>query len=282
MSVAGIGASLRPSPLLSDEIHAYDAFVVPRYMTLFGEPVLETLIDSRDAQVLHVNCRTGYPDRALATRLESAHIYSCDPSPWALAAARAKVSERESLTVDYRAVESLPLPFPDGAFSHALTLHAPFASTDRMALVGELSRVLAPRGQLIVALPLRGSFIEVSDLFREYAVKHEKLDVLRGVELLVEERPTAETLAREVEKSGFEYVDVDVRTRALKFTSGRDFVQHPVARLHAMRELRGTQPEDEWSRMVEYLAHAIDKYWSGHSFELTVKVGCVTARRRVA
>lgn len=275
-----IGSASRLSPLLADDVHAFDAFVVPRYMTLFGEPVLEMLVESRDAQVLHVHCRTGYPDRALATRLVGAHIYSCDPSPWALSAARAKVTARENVTVDYRAIDALPLPFPAEAFSHAISLHPPAAPADRGALIAEFARVLAPRGQMIIALPLRGSFIEVSDLLREFAVKHERVDVMRSVDAFTEERPTGELLANEVEKAGFDYVDVDVRARTIKFANGRDFASHPVARLFAMREFRGDISDSSWAPMAEYVAHAIDKYWSGHAFELTVKVGCVTGRRK--
>jgi len=63
------------------EAAIFETFVVPRYLSSFGELALEMLADGHDAQVIHVDCRTGYPDRGLALRLAGAYIYGCDPSP---------------------------------------------------------------------------------------------------------------------------------------------------------------------------------------------------------
>jgi SAM-dependent methyltransferase len=266
--------------LAQDDVTAFDAFVVPRYFTLFGESLLEMLADGRDAQVVHAYCRTGYPDRALATRLQNAHLFSCDPSPWALSAARAKAKERGHMVIDYRAIERPPFPFPDGAFSHAVSIHPPSTARARRALIEEFSRLLAPRGQILLALPMRGSFVEVADLLREYAVRFERIEINRVVDGLVAERPTHETLAAEVEKAGFHYVDVDVRPRSLKFANGRDFVQHPIARLMVLPEwCEGIAPPD-FAAAITYMQNAIDKYWAGHAFELTLKIGCVSARKK--
>ena len=54
------------------EAAIFETFVVPRYMSLFGELALEMIADSDDAQVVHLHCRTGYPDRGMAIRLPGA------------------------------------------------------------------------------------------------------------------------------------------------------------------------------------------------------------------
>ena len=179
---------------------------------------------------------------------------------------------------DYRTVDGYPLPFPPGAFSHAFTLHPLAAPAERTALFTELARVVAPRGQALVAMPLRGSFVEIADLLRECALKNELTNLTEAVEAAVQLRPTDDLLARELEAVGFEYVEVDLRTRILRFDSGRDFFENPVTRLMLLPEFRvnlGMEVEGAFS----YVRDAIDKYWSDGTFELTVVVGVVSGRR---
>ena len=51
---------------------------MPRYLSLFGELALEMLAEGDDAQVVHMHCRTGYPDRGLAIRLPGAYVVGVD------------------------------------------------------------------------------------------------------------------------------------------------------------------------------------------------------------
>ena len=99
-------------------------------------------------------------------------------------------------------------------------------------------------------------------------------------------RPTDELLQRELEAVGFEYVDVDVRTRTLKFAGGRDFFEDPVTRLLLMPEFRVNLELDSTllpaNDPFEYVREAIDKYWSDGTFEMTVNVGVVSGRRRAS
>ena len=74
----------------------FETFVVPRYLALFGELALEMLAEGRDAQVIHLHCRTGYPDRGLALKLPGAYIYGCDPSPHAIGVSAFSKNQREA------------------------------------------------------------------------------------------------------------------------------------------------------------------------------------------
>jgi SAM-dependent methyltransferase len=257
----------------------FETFVVPRYLQLFGELALEMLVEGSDAQVAHVLCRTGYPDRGLALKLPGAHIYGTDPSPHALELARAKAATMPSMIADYRVADGYPTPFPAGAFSHALTLHPLAYQEERMRLMDELARLLAPMGQAVVAMPLRGSFQELADLLREYGVKHEADEVTRAVDAAVLVRPSVEMFGAELEEAGFQYVDVDMRTHTLKFQSGRDFFEDPAVRLLILPEVRMNLNLADPDKPLLYIREAIDKYWSDGTFELTVNVGCASGRR---
>jgi SAM-dependent methyltransferase len=261
------------------EAAIFETFVVPRYLSLFGELVLEMIAESEEARVAHLFCRTGYPDRGVALKLPRAHIIGVDPSAAALHLARAKAATMPQMVSEYRSGEELPTTLPPSAFSHALTVH-PFGSADhRRQLVGELARVLAPHGQALVAVPLRGSFQELADLLREYALKADDAKVAAAVEHAALEHPTADALRAEVERAGFEFIEVIQRPTMLRFRSGRDFFEDPVARFLILPEVQVHLNLDEPAKALTYAREAIDKYWSDGMFELTINVGCATGRR---
>jgi SAM-dependent methyltransferase len=260
----------------------FETFVVPRYLQSFGELVVEMLAASDEAQLAHLDCRTGYPDLELARRLPGSHLFGCDPSASAIELARAKAAMTPELTADYRvAPNDWPAPFPEGAFSHALSIHPLARPVARAALLNELGRLLAPHGQALLAMPLRGSFPEIADLLREYALKSETVPLSDAVDRASSGRPTVEILGAEMEKAGFEFVDVELRTNVLEWRSGRDFYEDPVTRLVLLPEFRAQLGVDDLDRAWDYVREAIDKYWSDGTFELTVNVGCASGRRTV-
>lgn len=269
-----------------EEAAIFETHVVPRYLSFFGERLVSMLAAGPDARVCHVHCRTGYPDRLLFDRLPSVHVHGCDPSPHAVELARAKaasVAKPKGVELHYRVADTLPLPFPAGAFSHAFTIHPLAAPQERKQLLEELARLLAPSGQAIIAMPLRGSFQEIADLLRECALKHELDDLTNAVEAAMQLRPTDELLARELKAVGFDFIELDVRTRTLRFPSGRDFFGDPVTRLLLMPEFRANLTLKSSAMPVDpfdYVRDAIDKYWSDGTFEITVNVGVVSGRRK--
>lgn len=147
-------------------------------------------------------------------------------------------------------------------------------------MMAELARIVAPRGQALVAMPLRGSFLEIADLLRECALKHELSDLTAAVEAAAQLRPTDAMFAKELAAVGFEYVEVDVRPRTLRFDGGKAFFEDPITRFVLLPEFRLNLAMDDVARPFAYVRDAIDKYWSDAPFELTVHVGCVAGRRK--
>jgi SAM-dependent methyltransferase len=261
------------------EAAIFETFVVPRYLSLFGELALEMMAESDEAQVVHVHCRTGYPDRGIVLKLPGAHVVGTDASASALELARAKAATMPEMVSDYRLVEGLPTPLPASAFSHALTLHPLASIEERARVLAEFSRLLAPHGQALIAMPLRGSFQELADLLREYALKYDANDVAAAVERAALVRPTVELFGAELEDAGFDFVDVSLRPMTLRFRGGRDFFEDPIARLLILPEVRFSLGLDDMEGAFAYVREAIDKYWSEGSFEITINVGCATGRR---
>jgi SAM-dependent methyltransferase len=272
--VVGGRARLGPS-----EAAVYETFVVPRYMALFGELGLDMLVESDDAQVVHLHCRTGYPDRGVAMKLQGAHVVGVDGSVAALELARAKAATMPDMVSQYWVVQELPTSLPSSAFTHALVMHALGLLQDRASVLEESARLLAAHGQVIVTMPVRGSFQEIVDLLREYALKHDDSTVEQAVEQAELERPTLEELGAELQATGFDFVELAQRSTTVRFRSGRDFFEDPIARLVILPELRLELGLEGRTEPLSYVREAIDTYWSDGDFELTVNVGCATGRR---
>ena len=268
----------------SDDLTAADAavfetFVVPRYLSLFGELALEMLLAGPSGRVAHLGCRTGYPDRGLLESFADASVFAVDGSPAALDVARAAAMAAGDLPIEYHQGERLPLTMDAEQYSHVLVLHPLVNEEDRMELLHESHRLLYSGGQLLFAVPLRGSFQELGDLLKEYALKQDRDEFADRVERMMNRRPTIERLADVLESVGFIDVDVEFRHTALRFASGRAFVDDPVTRLMLIPDLKAELAADELDEPIEYLRDAIDRYWSEHEFELTLNVGCASARR---
>jgi ubiquinone/menaquinone biosynthesis C-methylase UbiE len=256
-----------------------ETFVVPRYLAFFGELTMELFLAGEGARIAHLGCRTGYPDRQLYETIQGASIVGFDSSTAALELARNKVAALGDVAIEYCETHALPTEFEDGNFSHALALHPIGTRDEREALYREMYRLLYPGGQALLAMPLRGSFQELGDLLREYALKFDDGELGSAVEEAMASRHTIETLSEEIEGSGLDDVDVEIRQTALSFDSGRAFIEDPVTRLLVLPEVQTWLPGIDMEKPWEYVRDAVDKYWSEGQFELSLNVGCASSRK---
>lgn len=265
-------------PLSATESAVFETFVVPGYLERFGGLVLEMLLPTDGARVANLGCRTGYPDREICQRVPNATVYGVDRSTAALELARHKAAAAAA-AAQYLHAEILPTTLPSAAFSHVISIYPVLTEQERGTLFSEMARLLYVGGQALVALPLRGSFQEIGDLLREYALKNDDGELGRAVDESMASRPTLETLSEELEIYGLEDVDVEVRQESLRFDNGRSLVEDPISRLLVIPEIRRSLGGRDLQRPIEYLREAVDRYWSEAQFELTVNVGCASARR---
>ena len=268
-----------PSELGEADAAVVDTFVVPRYLNIYGELLLELLLAGEGARIAHLGCRTGYPDVQLLERVPGATLVGLDPSEAALELARSKAAEVGGLDLTYLRARSSATGLEAGSFSHVVSLHAPARAELRAELFREAARLLCPGGQALIALPLRGSFQEVFDLLREYALKYDETELGNALEQAAALQPTIETLSEELEAAAFDDVDVELRPTAVAFGSGRDFVEDPATRLLILPELGPALDGQTLAKPSLYLRDAIDKYWSEARFELSLSVGCASARK---
>jgi SAM-dependent methyltransferase len=256
-----------------------ETFVVPRYLTLFGEAALDMFLSSGAAAVVHLGCRTGYPDELIADRLTSGSIMGLDPSPPAIDLARTKGALIPSVSTDYEVLLGYPTDLMSQSFTHGISLHPSVVLEDRQALIAEMARLILPQGQVLLSMPMRGSFQEIIDLLREYSLKFDLGDMGKATEIASVARPTVEALTEELQSAGFEEIDVDLRPVSLAFQSGRDLMEDPIMRLLVLPEIWATLGVPDIASPMAYVEEAINRYWSEEAFELTVNVGCASGRR---
>jgi SAM-dependent methyltransferase len=269
-----LGRKLTPG-----EVAILETFVIPRYLVHFGDAVLDLMLAGDYARVAHLGCRTGYPDRQIVDMVDGGSVIGVDTSLAAIELARNKAATFHEEGVDYRVAEAFPTDLEEASFSHVLSLHPSATQAQRGELFEEMARLLYPGGQALVALPLRGSFQEIADLVREYALKFDEGDLAKAMDLAIVEVPTIEGLSEELEDAGLTDIDFELRHQVLVFDSGRAFVDDPVTRLLVLPEIQALLGDCDILRLTDYIAQAIDKYWAGRPLEIGVKIGAASARR---
>ena len=273
-----IASALGPA-LAEGDVERFDD-AVSRYLSFFAAPLVETVIPIEGAVVAMLGCRTGFPETVLLDKLPGAVIHGVDPSEAALVVARRRAEALGEAQVHYGVATQLPTPLASAAFTHALALHPVLTAERRRAWLGELKRVLVPRGQGLLAVPLRGSFPELYDMLREFALRHELTDLGQQVDRAASTRPNLETATEECEDAGFTEVDIAVEMLALSFATGRELLESAAFELLVLPEVLAELDLDAamTERATAYLHDAVGKYWSDGAFDLTVNVGCISLR----
>jgi ubiquinone/menaquinone biosynthesis C-methylase UbiE len=269
------------APLSSAEAALFEDAVVPRYLSYFGGLVAEMMLPCAGARIAHLGCRTGYPDSLVAEKLPGCAITGVDPSDAALNVARGKATLFSDVQTNYVVGDAFPLGFSEASFTHAFSVHPLCDAGSRSTLLAELLRLVIPGGQVLLSLPLRGSFPEINDMIREYALRQDLTDLGAAVDAAAASRPTIETVSEELENAGMSEVDVDVQLIAVSFANGREFIDDPIAKMMVFNEMRLLLPVDKEliGPCFRYVQEAISKYWSEGVFELTVNVGGASGRK---
>ena len=109
-----------------------------------------------DDHVLDVGCGIGGATRYIASTI-GCRVTGIDLTPGYIAAAE-ELARRTGLAdrITYRVGSALAMPFADGAFDAALTLHVAMNIKDRAGLYREVARVLKPGGVFCVYDVMKG------------------------------------------------------------------------------------------------------------------------------
>ncbi|MCH2110828.1 MAG: class I SAM-dependent methyltransferase [Polyangiaceae bacterium] len=254
----------------------FETFVIPSYFHHFWRLAQNLFLVGEAARVAFLEARTGYPmNQVLEIQPECTGVL-VDPSAVALEDARQKVPAGLFDLIQAPGDQSEQ---PLASCSHVLLLHPEGSLARYEQLFAEASRLLYSGGQAIVSIPLSHSFPEIFDLLGEYALKYDHGELTAALERSAGEHLTIESLSQALEEVGFHDIDFEVEVVELEFGSGRELLEDPACRMMIRPQLEAWLEIGDLSEAFEYVAHAVDRYFSEDTLEMSMTILALSARR---
>jgi ubiquinone/menaquinone biosynthesis C-methylase UbiE len=261
----------------------YDEEILPVWSQRFGRMLLRELELPDKCQVLDLACATGYPAVEIIRRMGSgSRFIALDASSALLDVARHKVEEMGAKGVFFRSESpGRRLPFADDVYDLVMCNLDLGDLPDPAGALVDYARVAVPGGEVRCTLPLEGTFQEFHDIYREVLTKHDKNDTLARLdEHVARAYPSAATCEAWLHGAGLERARVEAERFTMLFRSSREFFFAPVidfGPLAAWKEIAGTG--QEMQDIFWYIKEAIDAYFEGRAFAVTVVAGCLMGRK---
>lgn len=264
----------------------YDDQILPVWSHRFGRMLLRGLDIPERGQILDVACGTGYPATEILRRMPpSTRLIAIDGSSAMLDVARKKVEEMGVKGVFFRSESALPkLSFADDVYDLVVCNLGLEEMPDPAAAVADFARVTRVGGVVRCTTPLEGTFQEFFDIYREVLIKHDKHDVLdRLNQHLATRYPSADECARWLEGAGLRQHRVEVEEFSMLFKSSREFFFAPVIEFGPLTDWKAIAGSgQEMQDIFWHIKEAIDAYFGGRAFEVTVKAGCLIGSKAEA
>jgi ubiquinone/menaquinone biosynthesis C-methylase UbiE len=265
----------------------YDDEIAPVWGARFGKMLLRNLAVPDRGQVLDISCGTGYPTIEILRRMsDGSRLIAIDASSAMLDVARRKVADLGPLGkkgVFFRTESALPkLSFADDVYDLVVCNLGLSEMPDLETAVRDFARVCKKGGEVRCTLPLAGTFEEFHDLYREVLIKHDKHEALDRLDRHVERYPTVDHVERCM-KSAHLSGGLEFEEFTLLFKSSREFFFAPVIEygpLAEWKEIAGSG--QEMQDVFWYIKEAIDAYFDGRPFQVTVKAGCIVGKKQDA
>jgi len=263
----------------------YDDEIAPVWGTRFGKMLLRNLALPDRGQVLDISCGTGYPTIEILRRMrDGSRLIAIDASSAMLDVARRKVSELGPLGkkgIFFRTESAVPkLSFADDVYDLVVCNLGINEMPSLEVALRDFARVCKQGGEVRCTLPLAGTFQEFHDLFREVLIKHDKHEALERLDRHLARFPTIDYVERCM-KSASLGGGLEVEEFTLLFKSSREFFFAPVIEygpLAEWKEIAGAG--QEMQDVFWYIKEAIDAYYDGRPFSVTVKAGCLIGRKQ--
>jgi ubiquinone/menaquinone biosynthesis C-methylase UbiE len=260
----------------------YDAEILPIWSRRFGKLLLRDLALPPKAMVLDVGCGTGYPALEILQKMDGdGRIIAIDASSPMLDEARMKAGRLSGKRIFFRSESAAPkLAFADDVYDLVVCNAGLDEFDDPEAAIRDFARVTKPSGRVAVTLPLAGTFGEFHDLFREVLGKFDRQDAIDKLDAHLTHYPPLEQVEAWFEDAGLVDVKGEWDSFTLLFKSSREFFFAPVIEFGPLSEWKSIAGKGQPMQDVFWhLKSAIDAYFMGRPFAVTVNVGLVRGRK---
>lgn len=198
----------------------YDEFLVPRLFSPWAEALVRSMAPARGIRALDVACGPGTVARVLAKHLGSDGVVAaCDSSPAMIARAESKPATPGGAPIAYTLSPAAPLPYPDQSFDAVTCQQGLQFFPDARAALGEMRRVLKPRGSLALSVWCPPEDCSVFFAFQQ-ALRMAGQTELADFMNIPFPRWTGADLASRAREVGFQSAGTVDETRELVFEGG--------------------------------------------------------------
>ncbi len=262
----------------------YDAEIGPVWGSKFGKLLLRDLEVPQKGQVLDISCGTGYPTTEILRRMsEGSRLIAIDASSAMLDVARRKIAELGPLGkkgVFFRTESPVPkLSFADDVYDLVVCNLGLGEMPSLEVALRDFSRVCKVDGQVRCSLPLAGTFQEFHDLYREVLIKHDKHEALERLDRHIARFPTMDHVERCMKTANLDG-RIEHEEFQLLFKSSREFFFAPVIEYGPLQEWKDIAGGgQEMQDVFWYIKEAIDAYFDGRPYSVTVKAGCIVGTK---
>ena len=264
---------------------AYDAEIWPLGPLRAAEPLLRALPRDHALSVFEYGCATGRLAAAVAERIAGgSRFVGLDPSPAMIDAAEVSAKGVSTTSFHFQVGELQPLPVEAATFDLAISNLAVGELPNPAAALMQLVRAVKPGGKALVTLPLRGSWTQFLDMYREVLREQRKQEALKALARYENSLPDPATAVRWLEAAGLEHVTVETCRWELLFKSAREFFFAPIIEyfpLPVWKQIAGGRG-DEMQDVFFFVKEAIETYFSGTVFPVTMVVGLLQGEKRAS
>ena len=179
------------------------------------------------------------------------------------------------------------LVLPDSTFDICVSNLGLADAPEPQRTVAELANMLKPGGELLLTVPLRGTWGELLDIYRDILRDvlrdDRRTEALAALDAYIAAFPDGDTCARWLEEAGLGNVEIAVDRWEVLFQSAREFFFAPLIQLGPLsrwKQIAGRG--DEMQDIFFFVKQAIDTYFEGRVFSVTIAGACVKGWKKVA
>jgi ubiquinone/menaquinone biosynthesis C-methylase UbiE len=251
----------------------WDAEIAAVYADKFAALLLDAVDARPGARVVEVGCATGAVTVVLARRFDAAsRVTALDEAPF-LAHARARVEKAPEARgrVTFQTGPAAPLPLPDASADIVVSNLAAGGFADPARAVRELARVAAPGAQVVLTVPLRGTWAEYLDIYRDVLLENGTPESVAALEQYIASLPDGAAAAAWLTAAGLGQVEIAVERWEILFRSAREFFFAPLIELGPLSRWKRIAGRGEDMQDVFFFTkEAIDTYFKGTAFPVTI------------
>ena len=258
--------------------YRYDLFVTPDWRDRFDTLVGEHIKLPVEGRILDVNCGTGAHAIEMAEGLRSkGEVIGVDSSAERIEIARAKAQVKRLKEATFEQSRPYDLRFESDVFDVVIG-DASLLSTDEVEdVLGEMVRVAAEGGRVVLKIATHGSFGEFFSVFWE--AMHEvglDVDVLSDLEGLINERKAVSDVERMAQRAGLRRIVTFTSGEEFLFETGDQFLSFPLIADLFLAGWLEIVPKERRQEICNLIEAIIERERNDAPFYLSIKATIVS------